>query len=245
MSIDYTQLKNIVKEALGGDAPGGFVGASAPADVPHRMPAADPSKEEGDPKANKMYEIALAAREAAEQLVEALDDPTFDDAYEFAFKASAALRRVLNSLEASGASPTPEQRVVAPPADQQKYGSDTSYRPTAAASGGTSFGAHAQHGVALSDIAEGPGDEQLVGSRFGQGALSKGAQAAALKAKGTQLAQGDTLGGVDQKERKMLQDLEGILTKVADEDNLLKFRPMTIEYLKKIQALMKSKQGPK
>ncbi len=245
MSIDYNQLKILVKEALGGDAPGGFVGASAPADVPHRMPAADPTPEEGDPKANKMYDIALAAREATEKLVEALDDPTFDDAYEFAFKASAALRRVLNSLETSGAEPTPEQRVVAPPADQQKYGSDVSYRPSAAASGGTAFGIHPQSGAALSDIAEAAGEEQLVGSRFGQGALSKGAHAAAIKAKGTQLAQGDALGGVDQKERKMLQDLENILTTVADQDNLLKFRPMTIEYLKKVQALMKGAQGEK
>tara|TARA_R100000008_G_scaffold1988_3_gene1671 strand:- start:1220 stop:1861 length:642 start_codon:yes stop_codon:yes gene_type:complete len=213
------------------------------------MPAADPSQEEGDPKANKMYEIALAAREATEKLVEALDDPVFDDGYEFAFKASAALRHVLNSLEAAGAHPTPEQRVVAPSVDQQKYGRGGSYQrePSAAASGGTAFGIHPQSGVALSDIAEAAGEEQLVGSRFGQGALSKGAHAAAIKAKGTQLAQGDALGGVDQKERKMLQDLENILTKVADQDNLLKFRPITLEYLKKIQALMTttSQQGQK
>ena len=48
-------------------------------EFPHRMPAADGADKEqdmGDEDANNMYDIALAAREAAEQLVEALDDPT-------------------------------------------------------------------------------------------------------------------------------------------------------------------------
>ena len=126
MTIDYEKLKLFVKEALAADGPGGVMAPSAPGGVPHRMPAADSADKEqdmGDPKANKMYDIALAAREATEELVEALDDPAFDGAYEHAFKASACLRRALNSLEASGAHPMPTQRVAAPPVSQQRYDS--------------------------------------------------------------------------------------------------------------------------
>jgi len=170
MTIDYEQLKLFVQDALlegdlgvrsrmAHDGPGGMMAPSAPANVPHRMPAAEPSKNTGDPKANKLYDVALVAREATEELVEALDEPIFDDAYEHAFKASASLRRALNSLEQTGAKPTPQQRVVAPPAGNQKYASTTSYEgPTsaarqAAAAGGLSWGAH-PGGVALNDISE-------------------------------------------------------------------------------------------
>jgi len=122
MTIDYEQLRDFVKEAM--FTGGGINEPSAPENIPLRMPAADTEKPEhlqGDEDANNMYEIALAAREAVETLVEALDDPTYDAAYEHAFKASACMRRVLNSLEESGAHPMPQQRVVAKPADQQKY----------------------------------------------------------------------------------------------------------------------------
>ena len=122
MSIDYNQLKTLVKEAM--FTGGGINEPSAPEGVPHRMPAADTGNKEqdmGDPEANDKYDIALAAREATEQLVEALDEPIYDGAYEHAFKASACLRKVLNELISVGAHPMPDQRVVAPPADQQPY----------------------------------------------------------------------------------------------------------------------------
>jgi hypothetical protein len=122
MTIDYKQLQTLVKEAM--FTGGGINEPSAPA-VPHRMPAADNDEKEqdkGDPKANNLYEVALTAREATEKLVEALDEPIYDDAYEHAFKASACLRKALNSLEDSGAHPMPDQRVVAPAKSQQPYG---------------------------------------------------------------------------------------------------------------------------
>jgi len=122
MSIDYNQLKTLVKEAM--FTGGGINEPSAPVGIPHRMPAADGADKQqdmGDPKANELYELALVAREATEKLVEALDEPIFDDAYEQAFKASACLRRTLNSIEGSGAHPMPMQHVVAPTPDQQKY----------------------------------------------------------------------------------------------------------------------------
>ena len=129
MSIDYKQLKSFVKEAM--FTGGGINEPSAPEDIPHRMPAADTDSKEqdmGDPKANALYDIALAAREATEKLVEALDDPIYDSAYEAAFKATSCLRNVLNSLEESGAHPMPDQRVVAPPAKMQKYAGYVPYR---------------------------------------------------------------------------------------------------------------------
>ena len=296
MTVDYAQLKLFVQEALernetpieegdlgvrsgmAHDGPGGMMVPSAPRGVPHRMPAADPSQEKGDPKANKLYDVALVAREATEELVEALDDPIFDDAYEFAFKASAQLRRALNSLEQSGAKPTAQQRVVAPPASQQKYAATTSYTgPNASAVGATTFGAH-PGGVALNDISEqsppqsvelqkaiesyealddqerqvfaayfagdtagqgvpGPvvreqAPEQLKG--FGAGATSKSVHARGQKLRGQQLAQGDILQGITQRERSILIDVEKILTQVADEADLVKYRPILIEFLKKL-----------
>ena len=112
MSIDYKQLETLVREAM--FTGGGINEPSYPEGIPHRMPAADTGGNEqdmGSDEANEMYDIALAAREATEDLVEALDAPIFDGAYEHAFKASACLRKVLNSLEEVGAHPT-----------QQRYG---------------------------------------------------------------------------------------------------------------------------
>ena len=123
MNIDYKQLQELVREAM--FTGGGINEPSAPEGVPHRMPAADNDEKEqdkGDPEANHLYDVALTAREATEKLVEALDEPIYDDAYEHAFKASACLRKALNSLEGSGAHPMPDQRVVAPDKEQQPYG---------------------------------------------------------------------------------------------------------------------------
>ena len=123
MTIDYKQLEALVREAM--FTGGGINEPSAPEGVPHRMPAADTDEKEqdkGDPEANRLYDIALTAREAAEKLVVALDEPIYDDAYEHAFKASACLRKALNSLEDAGAHPMPDQRVVAPSKSQQPYG---------------------------------------------------------------------------------------------------------------------------
>jgi len=131
MSIDYEQLKLFVQEAM--FTGGGINEPSAPEGVPHRMPAADTADKEqdmGDPKANELFDVALTAREATEQLVEALDEPIYDGAYEHAFKASACLRRALNSLIEVGAHPMPIQQVVAPPRNQQKWAGYVPYKGT-------------------------------------------------------------------------------------------------------------------
>jgi len=124
MTIDYQQLKHLVEDAMAVDGAGGMMAPSAPAGIPHRMPAADTADREqdmGDPQANALYDAALAAREATEQLIVDLDDPVYDQVYEDAFKASACLRRVLNGIIEMGAHPMPDQHVVAPPRAQQQF----------------------------------------------------------------------------------------------------------------------------
>ncbi len=150
MSIDYKQLQMLVKEAM--FTGGGINEPSYPEDIPHRMPSADTwdkQQDMGDPEANDLYAIAVRARAGVEDLIEALDDPSFDSAYEYAFKASACMRKVLNSLEESGAHPMPDERVVTPPPQMQKYGGYVPYGGTLA------YGANgAADGMIAEDDAE-------------------------------------------------------------------------------------------
>ena len=218
MTIDYEQLRSLVKEAM--FTGGGINEPSAPEGIPHRMPAADTQGKEqdmGDPQANEMYDVALTAREAAERLVVALDDPAFDQAYEYAFKASACLRKVLNSIEASGAHPMPDQRVVAPPRDQQRY-----------SGGGGDYAGGAMIG------ADGPALQEASAVSLGRRSVTKGQQAAGAKARGASIAQGDKLAGLDDRERAILQDVEEVLYQVADRGDLDDFRSDLERLLKKM-----------
>jgi len=234
MSIDYEQLKTLVLQELGTDGPGGVMAPSAPRDVPLRMPAAatyTPEQDQGDPEANEMYDIALAAREAAEQLVEALDAPIFDSAYEHAFKASACLRRALNSLEEMGAHPMPYQRVVPPPPRMQKYfgGSMSGYAGDAASAEG--------------GIQEGDDDATKAAMKgFGVGTVTQSAHGQTTKTKGAAVAGGKVLQGVDVRERKILLQIEDILTDVANKVDLVKYRPLLSAFL--TQFLNKIKNDP-
>ena len=172
-----------------------------------------------------MYEIALVAREATEKLVEALDEPIYDGAYEHAFKASACLRKALNDLEAAGAHPMPDQRVVAPSKSQQPYGTGGSNAMNAYSMGYADFGG----GVGLEEQ-----DDTLKG--FGTSVVSKSAQAKAELEKSKQIASGDALEDVDTRERAMLLQIEKILTDVAEKDDLSKYRPVIQQMLKRLIA---------
>jgi len=111
-----------LKELLGPD--GGIMDPDMVKFVPHREPAADPPIEHADKndEATELYRLALKAREATEELIVALDDPLYDEAYEAAYKATMCLRKTLNDLKAQGAKPTEEEEVVAPPREDQPYG---------------------------------------------------------------------------------------------------------------------------
>ena len=235
MTIDYKQLEALVKEAM--FTGGGINEPSAPEGVPHRMPAADNDEKEqdkGDPEANRLYDIALAAREAAEKLVVALDEPIYDDAYEHAFKASACLRKALNSLEGSGAHPMPGQRVVAPDKEQQPYGMG-------------SANAMGYYGMGYADFGGGIGLEEQEDSLkgFGTGMVTQQAQAKGELEKSKAITKGDTLDGVDNKERAMLVQIEKIMTDIAEKDNLIKYRSVLQTVLKNLLKLSAKQQEQK
>ena len=243
MSINYKQLKDLVLQELVGDGPGGEMGPSAPAGIPHRMPAADPPEKEqdmGDEEANKLYEVALVAREATENLVEALDEPIYDGAYEHAFKACACLRRCLNELVGVGAHPMPDQRVVAAPKYQQKY-SGAGRNNAGDYAGGATIGANFAMPMGMQEEA---GDD-LKG--FGAKMTTQSQQAKGELERSKEIAGGKILGGVDNKERGMLTQIEKVLTKIADEDDLTTYRPNLQAVLKQLLAVSskKSQQGKK
>ena len=235
MNIDYKQLQELVREAM--FTGGGINEPSAPEGVPHRMPAADNDEKEqdkGDPEANHLYDVALAAREATEKLVEALDEPIYDDAYEHAFRASACLRKALNSLEGSGAHPMPDQRVVAPDKEQQPYGM-----------GGS--GAMNYYSMGYADFGGGVGLEEQESALkgFGTGTVTRQAQAKGELARSKAIAKGDTLGGIDNKERGMLVQIEKILTDIAEKDDLIRYRASLETVLKNLLKISAKTTGEK
>ena len=220
MSINYKQLESLVREAM--FTGGGINEPSAPAGVPHRMPAADlPDKEQdrGEEEPNEKYDIALAAREATEQLVEALDEPIYDSAYEHAFKASACLRKALNSLVEVGAHPMPIQRVVAPDPGEQMYSAGGS-------NAGNYSGGMGGFAMGMGDGAGGMMEAQEEDGLkdFGSKTTTKSDQVKGTLSRSKAIAGGDILGGVDNRERGMLTQIEKALTKIADEDDLTNYR---------------------
>ena len=236
MTIDYKQLEALVKEAM--FTGGGINEPSAPEGVPHRMPAADNDEKEqdkGDPEANRLYDIALAAREAAEKLVVALDEPIYDDAYEHAFKASACLRKALNSLEGSGAHPMPDQRVVAPDKEQQPYGMGSA----------GAMGYYTMGYAGAGDMGAGLEEQDSNLKGFGTGMVTKQAQAKGELERSKAITKGDTLDGVDNRERAMLVQIEKIMTNIAEKDNLVKYRSVlqtTLNNLLKLSAKQQEKK---
>ena len=240
MSIDYKQLQALVKEAMFTN--GGINEPSAPRGVPHRMPAAEPSDKEqdrGDDEANEKYDVALIAREATEKLVEALDEPIYDGAYEHAFKASACLRKVLNSLVEVGAHPMPMQRVVAPAPGEQMYSAGGSNMGDFAGGQG-GFGMGMGDGGGGMQEQENKEDEIMKG--FGTGITTQTQQAKGTLDRSKEIAGGKILGGVDNRERAMLTQIEKALTKIADVDDLTKYRSALQTVLKQL-LLLSSKNG--
>lgn len=231
MSIDYKQLEALVREAM--FTGGGINEPSAPEGVPHRMPAADTDDNEqdmGDEEANEKYEIALAAREATEKLVEALDEPIYDGAYEHAFKATRALGEALNELVGVGAHPMPVQRVVALPPDQQRYVAGGAMGDYA---GGAMVGMGDGGFGGMQEVSAG-GEDALAG--FGTKAQTQGDHAKQTLSRSRDVGAGKILQGVDTKERGILSDIEKILTKIADDDDLTYFRSELQSFMKRLIA---------
>jgi len=117
------KIQKLIRQELGEAMyiDGGINEPSAPEGVPHRMPAAQAPKDDERKDVDDKYDLAFKAREATENLVKHLDTSIYDDAYESAYKATMALRDVLNTLIELGASAENEKAVVAPPEIDQKY----------------------------------------------------------------------------------------------------------------------------
>ena len=77
---------------------------------------------------------------------------------------------------------------------------------------------------------------------FGSGIATQSAHAKAAKDKGAALAKGDVLGGVDNRERQILLQIEDVLTDVAEQADLVKYRPLLKTFL--TQFLAKIKKDP-
>ena len=69
---------------------------------------------------------------------------------------------------------------------------------------------------------------------FGSQTASQGDQAKASRQRAQDIQSGDKLGDVDNKERAMLLQVQNILTKVAEEEDLLKYRTALEAVLKRL-----------
>ena len=72
---------------------------------------------------------------------------------------------------------------------------------------------------------------------FGTGTATKSVQAKSGLQRSKDIAKGDALGGVDNKERAMLMQIEKALTSIAEKDNLVKYRGTLQTVLQKLLAL--------
>ena len=86
-------------------------------------------------------------------------------------------------------------------------------------------------------------DSNLKG--FGTGIVTKQAQAKRELERSKAIVKGDTLGGVDNKERGMLVQIEKILTDIAEKDDLIKYRSVLQTTLKNLLKLSAKQQEKK
>jgi len=221
MSINYKQLQELVKEAM--FVAGGINEPSAPVGVSHRMPAADfetKEQDKGDPKANELYELARQAREATEQLVEKLDEPIYDSAYEQAFKASKALRLALNDIEEAGAHPMPGQRQVASPErDQSYFAAGGRIAPNFASIGFGDMGLEEQE------------NQQGQPTSLGSTRVTQSDQNQNMR-NNLQTSRSD---GIGDREQGIIDAVQKVLAFVAEKDDLIKFKGPLGQVLKLIQ----------
>ena len=146
----------------------------------------------------------------------------------------------MNELVGVGAHPMPDQRVVASPKYQQKY-SGQGRNNAGDYAGGATIGANFAMPMGMQEEA---GDD-LKG--FGAKMTTQSQQAKGELERSKEIAGGKILGGVDNKERGMLTQIEKVLTKIADEDDLTTYRPNLQAVLKQLLAVSskKSQQGKK
>jgi|TARA_R110000796_G_C14296115_1_gene404625 hypothetical protein len=71
---------------------------------------------------------------------------------------------------------------------------------------------------------------------FGSKTTTQSAQARSGLERSKSIAKGDSLGGVENRERAMLMQIEKALTSIAEKDDLIKYRSVLQTVLKKLLA---------
>ncbi len=84
--------------------------------------------------------------------------------------------------------------------------------------------------------------EEVKNVKLGSRTISRSSQAAAAKQRAKDISSGASLGDITSKERGILKDVEEILTKIAEKDDLNKYRNKLESILKSMMA-KSSSQG--
>mgnify|MGYP003990520049 CR=1 FL=1 len=78
--------------------------------------------------------------------------------------------------------------------------------------------------------------EEIEKIKLGSNSISRSTQAAAQKKRAKDISSGASLGGITNKERAILQDIEKFLTKIAEKDDLAKYKGALQAILKKMMG---------
>jgi hypothetical protein len=78
--------------------------------------------------------------------------------------------------------------------------------------------------------------EEIENVKLGSNSISRSTQAAAQKKRAKDISSGASLGGITNKERAILQDVEKFLTKIAEKDDLAKYKGALQAILKKMMG---------
>ena len=87
--------------------------------------------------------------------------------------------------------------------------------------------------------------EEIDDIKLGKSRLTKSSQARGEIQRAKNIASGETMGDVDPKERGIIQDVENILTKVAEADDLNKYRQHLQGLLARIQQASSKSAQPR
>ena len=95
------------------------------------------------------------------------------------------------------------------------------------------------------DMGAGLEEQENALKDFGSKVVTQQAQAKGELEKSKAIAKGDTLGGVDNRERAMLVQIEKTLTDIAEKDNLIKYRSALENVLKNLLKISAKQQEKK
>jgi len=86
--------------------------------------------------------------------------------------------------------------------------------------------------------------EEIENVKLGSNSISRSTQAADQKKRAKDISSGAALGGITNKERAILQDIEKFLTKIAEKDDLIKYKAPLQALLKKMMGSSPEPESP-